>query len=82
MLTKVPNGRRSTYRRVVSIASIGGPILPLASIVDRSYIPRMCNDYEQHVQRAEYRKVMRALEAAGAQALEKMGPNLPVRQHR
>jgi putative SOS response-associated peptidase YedK len=34
----------------------------LASILDHSYIPRMCNDYEQHVRWAEYRKMMQALE--------------------
>jgi hypothetical protein len=36
--------------------------VPLAPLVDRSYICQMCNDYEQHVRWAEYRKMMQALE--------------------
>jgi hypothetical protein len=39
-----------------------GSTQPLAPVVDRSYIRRMCNDYEQHVRWSECCKMMRDLE--------------------
>jgi hypothetical protein len=41
---------------------MGDLISALVSLADGSYIPRMCNDYQQHVLWGEYRKLMKALD--------------------